>query len=101
LRVQGSGFKVQGSGVFFGGGGEEHTGFWFRFRVSGSGSLVLGFGFRVSSFGFREDLERLDVVVEERIVIELMTPDRKLKDVQRGLEMKDLRDLKDLTIHDV
>ena len=29
-----------------------------------------------------------------------MTSDRKLK-VQRGLEMKDLRDLKDLTIHDV
>ena len=36
----------------------------------------------------------------ERIFIELMTSDRKLG-VQRGLEMEDLRDLKDLTIHDV
>ena len=31
---------------------------------------------------------------------ELMTSDRKLR-VQRGLEMKNVRDLKNLTIHDV
>ena len=36
-----------------------------------------------------------------RICIELMTSDRQRQGVQRGLEMKDLRDLKDLTIHDV
>ena len=35
----------------------------------------------------------------ERIFFELMTSDRKLKaSVHKGLEMKDLRDLKDLTI---
>ena len=30
-----------------------------------------------------------------------MTSDRKLSGAQRGLEMKDLRDLKDWTKHDV
>ena len=33
----------------------------------------------------------------ENVVFQLMTSEG----VQRGLEMKDLRDLKDLTIHDV
>ena len=35
-----------------------------------------------------------ELMGKERIVIELMTSDRKLKGVQRGLKMKDLRDLK-------
>ena len=44
-------------------------------------------------------LGRLLYHQRERIFIELMTSDR--EGVQRGLEMKDLRDLNDLTIHGV
>ena len=39
-------------------------------------------------------------VIKERIFIELMMSGRKLKSVKRGLEMNNLRALKDWTIHD-
>ena len=39
-----------------------------------------------------------NVAQKERIFIGLTTPDRKLE-ASRGLEMKDLRDLKDVTHH--
>ena len=45
-----------------------------------------------------EQLLRVLQQVHERIFIEFMRLDRKVKAFQRGLEMKYLRDLKDLVI---
>jgi len=60
--------------------------------------MVLG-GFQFLMSEVLRLLGRLLYHQRERIFIELMTSDR--EGVQRGLEMKDLRDLNDLTIHGV
>jgi hypothetical protein len=77
-------------------------------RVEGSGPSVLGFGVSACSLAFeRGDLRALPLLLrilehprlqKEKILIEVMISDRNVK---RGLEMKDQRDLHDLTIHDV